>query len=59
MNILPIPALDGGRMFLILGFRLFGKRLSAKTEDIVNGIGFLCLMILIVLITIVDVKRNF
>ncbi len=60
MNILPIPALDGGRLFLMLGSRLFGKKqLSPKTEDAVHGLGFLALMLLVVLISFVDVKRFF
>ena len=57
MNILPIPALDGGRLYLMLGSRFLGKKLNPRTEDIINGIGFLALMVLMVLITIVDVKR--
>jgi len=60
MNILPIPALDGGRLFLMLASRLFGKKqLSPKTEDAVHGLGFLALMLLVVLISFVDVKRFF
>lgn len=59
MNILPIPALDGGRLATILGARAFGKTLTAKQEELINGIGFVLLMALFVLITIVDVKRNF
>ena len=60
MNILPIPALDGGRLFLMLGSRLFGKKqLIPKTEDAVHGLGFLALMLLVVLISFVDVKRFF
>lgn len=58
MNVLPIPALDGGRLFTILGSRLFGgKRLSKQKEDLIHGIGFVVLMLLFVLITFVDVKR--
>jgi len=60
MNILPIPALDGGRLFLMLASRLFGKKqLSPNTEDAVHGLGFLALMLLVVLISFVDVKRFF
>jgi regulator of sigma E protease len=59
MNILPIPALDGGRLFLILFYRLIRRPLTAEREELVNGIGFFLLMALFVLITIVDVKRNF
>jgi regulator of sigma E protease len=59
MNILPIPALDGGRLWLTLISRAFGKPLSQRTEEIVNATGFFLLMGLIVLITVVDVKRFF
>jgi regulator of sigma E protease len=59
MNILPIPALDGGRLWLTLISRAFGKPLSQHTEEIVNATGFFLLMGLILLITIVDVKRFF
>jgi regulator of sigma E protease len=59
MNILPIPALDGGRLWLTLVSRAFGKPLSQRTEEIVNATGFFLLMGLIVLITVVDVKRFF
>jgi len=58
MNILPIPALDGGRLFTILFYRLIKKPLTAEREELINGIGFALLMVLFVLITIVDVKRN-
>ncbi|MDB5181725.1 MAG: hypothetical protein JWP13_488 [Candidatus Saccharibacteria bacterium] len=59
MNILPIPALDGGRLWLTLISHGIGKPLSQEKEELINGIGFLVLMVLIVLITIVDVKRFF
>ncbi len=57
MNILPIPALDGGKIFVTLLFRLFKKPLRPKTEDLIHGIGFMALMALFILITVVDVKR--
>lgn len=59
MNILPIPALDGGRLWLMLGSRAINKPISPEKEETINAIGFLCLMLLIVLITVVDVKRFF
>jgi len=59
MNILPIPALDGGRLWLTLISHAFGRPLSQQTEELVNGIGFMVLMLLFLLITIVDVKRFF
>ncbi len=59
MNFLPIPALDGGRLWLTLATRGIGFPISQEKEELINGIGFLTLMFLIVLITIVDVKRFF
>ncbi len=59
MNILPIPALDGGRLWLTLFTRSIKRPLSAKREEAINASGFLVLIGLIILITIVDVKRFF
>jgi len=59
MNVLPIPALDGGKLFVMLVARLLKKPLTEKVEGMVNSIGFMVLIGLIVLITIVDVKRFF
>jgi regulator of sigma E protease len=59
MNILPIPALDGGRLWILLGSRWAKHPLSARTEELVNAVGFVFLISLIALITVVDVKRFF
>lgn len=59
MNILPLPALDGGRLWLTLFTRSIKRPLSAKQEEAINATGFLVLFGLIILITIVDVKRFF
>lgn len=59
MNVLPIPALDGGRLFVTLLFLAFKKPLGADLEDRIHGTGFAALMLLFVLITIVDVRRFF
>ncbi len=59
MNALPIPALDGGRLFVMLAFRAARKPLKESTENLIHGTGFAVLMVLFVLITIVDVKRFF
>ena len=58
-NALPIPALDGGRLALILGARLAGRSLSEKVESAVHGIGFMALIGLLILITYVDIQRFF
>ncbi len=59
INILPIPALDGGRLFFTLLFKAINKPLTRKTEEWIHGTGFALLMLLFVLITIVDVRRFF
>ena len=59
MNILPIPALDGGKLFITYMHRLFGRRVSENFENYAYGISFVLLIGLMVLITIVDVKRFF
>lgn len=59
MNVLPIPALDGGRLFVMLVSRTLKKPIKEKTEDMIYTVGFLVLISLIILITIVDVKRFF
>lgn len=57
MNILPIPALDGGKLFLTYISRIFHRRLSQDFEELVYGSSFILLLLLIGIITIVDVKR--
>jgi regulator of sigma E protease len=59
MNVLPIPALDGGKLFVTLIFRLMRRPLYQRTEEWIHGTGFALLMVLFVLITIVDVRRFF
>ena len=57
MNVLPIPALDGGRLFVTLLFRALRKPLTQRKEEWIHGTGFVLLMVLFLLITIVDIKR--
>lgn len=59
MNTLPIPALDGGKLAVMLIFRAFKKPLTPKLEERIHGSGFMLLMLLFVLITFVDIKRFF
>lgn len=59
MNILPVPALDGGRLWLMLFTRAIRRPLSARHEEAINTTGFVLLMGLIILITIADVRRFF
>lgn len=59
MNILPIPALDGGRLALSGLFKLFRKTLTPKIENTVHTTGFVILVGLLILISVVDAKRFF
>ena len=53
-NLLPIPALDGGRILFTLPELIFGKRIPQKWENAVNTISFFLLILLMVVITVLD-----
>ena len=56
MNLLPIPALDGGRVLLVLIEVLRrGKRLSPEREGLINLIGMAALLLLVAVITFNDI----
>ena len=57
MNILPIPAADGGRLVFVLYESIFKKRAPAKFERGVNVVGFFILIGLLLLVTIKDVLQ--
>lgn len=57
MNVLPIPALDGGRWFTMTAFKLLKKPLTKEREERIQAIGFMALLGLIVLVTIADVGK--
>ena len=58
LNILPIPALDGGRItFVLLELARGGRRIPPKREALVHLIGFATLMAFIVFISINDIQR--
>ena len=57
INLIPFPALDGGRLFLIIIEKMKGSPISLKTEAWVNGVGFVFLIFLMIIITIRDVSR--
>jgi regulator of sigma E protease len=59
MNVLPIPALDGGKIFVTYVSRLMRSKVPEKVEDYVYGTSFLLLLGLIGLISYVDVQRFF
>ncbi|MGC9344670.1 MAG: site-2 protease family protein, partial [Bacteroidales bacterium] len=56
INILPIPAVDGGRLLFLLIEKIFGKRIVPKIESAVHTVGFLVLVFLLVIVSIREVK---
>ena len=58
-NILPIPALDGGRLLFILIEGITGKKVSQKFESKAHEIGWVILLSLIALISISDLIKSF
>lgn len=54
-NLLPLPALDGGRIVFILLEAIRGKPISPEKEGLVHGIGLLLLLAFLVVITIQDI----
>ena len=55
MNLLPIPALDGGRIAVILIEMVTRKKLPARVEAIINGVGLALLLLLSAVIMVKDV----
>lgn len=57
MNMLPIPALDGGRVLFLVIEAIRGKRIPAQKEALVHLIGFVILILLVVVVSYFDVAR--
>ncbi len=54
-NILPFPALDGGRMIIVVGETITRKKFPFKYMSIINGVGFVLLILLLIVVSIKDV----
>ncbi|MBR3143903.1 site-2 protease family protein [Candidatus Saccharibacteria bacterium] len=59
MNVLPIPALDGGRWLLIAIYKLRGKKLSKEKEQKIVSRAMFVLLALLLIVTIIDITRFF
>lgn len=57
LNILPFPALDGGRLLFIGIESIIGRKVIPKVEAMVHTVGMIILLVLILAITIGDVRR--
>lgn len=59
MNLLPIPALDGGRLMFLLYELITRRKPSKKVENTINNVFFILILILFVFITYNDILRLF
>ena len=59
LNLLPFPALDGGRIIFILAEMITGKKVPEKWESLIHYSGFIILISLIILVTGKDIIRLF
>ncbi len=57
INLLPIPAFDGGRLLFIIIEKIKGKPVDPRLENTIHSIGFFLLMALMILITYNDIIR--
>ncbi len=57
VNILPLPALDGGRIAFVVLEKIRRKKISPRVEGLVHMIGFATLLALIALVTYQDIIR--
>jgi len=53
-NLLPIPALDGGRILFVLTEIVFHRRVPPQYENVIHLVGFTMLIILMIYINLLD-----
>jgi regulator of sigma E protease len=54
LNLLPIPALDGGRILFVVPELITGRRVSQRVQNVVNAIGFISVLLLLIYFNILD-----
>jgi len=59
INILPFPALDGGRLLFLLIEKIKGSPVKFKTERLAHALGFIILIGIMIIITLRDVIKLF
>jgi len=59
INLIPFPALDGGRLFFLLIEKIKGSRINPKVANILNTVGFGLLIILMLVVTFHDILKLF
>ena len=59
LNLLPLPALDGGRLLFVLIESVSRRRIPARIANALNSLGFALLLALMVVVTYRDIIRLF
>ena len=59
INIIPLPAFDGGRLLFLIIEKIKGSKVNPKIENTIHNIGFGLLMILMIFVTYNDILRLF
>ena len=59
MNLLPLPALDGGRLVFLIVEAVRGKKVDPEKEGMVHFIGIMILFALMILIMFNDIRKLF
>lgn len=59
INLLPLPAFDGGRILFLFIEKIFRKPVSKKVEGIIHTVGFFLILALLVYVTFNDIFRLF
>tara|TARA_B100000941_G_scaffold288883_1_gene266698 strand:- start:5299 stop:6639 length:1341 start_codon:yes stop_codon:yes gene_type:complete len=59
INLLPIPALDGGRILFVVIEIIRGRKVPPEKERVVHSLGFMLMISLLILVTFQDISRIF
>ena len=59
MNLLPLPALDGGRLVFLIVEAIRGKKVDPDKEGMVHFVGLMLLMLLMVVVMFNDIRKIF
>jgi regulator of sigma E protease len=59
INLIPFPALDGGRLLFVAIEGITRRRINVKFVNILNVVGFALLMLLMISVTVSDVVKLF
>ena len=57
LNIIPFPALDGGRLLFIAIERIIGRKVVPRIESIIHAVGMAILILLLIALTANDIKN--